>query len=145
VPDTPGWSWGIQGEAVVFSAIDMVRRMAFIRPGEIYLTGFSLGGTLAWGLGIRYPDRFRGIAPLAARFEPEWIPENRADLQRLRVYIGHGEKDARLEGAKQALRAFLETGSPVRLRIYPDTGHSIPEPRLEELIRVLRFLRGENE
>ena len=53
------------GEQDIFDAINWAVAAFNIDPDRIYLTGFSMGGRGTYQIGLRNPDRFAAIAPLA--------------------------------------------------------------------------------
>jgi predicted esterase len=46
-------------------ALRQARRSLPIDPDKVVLLGYSMGGFGTWNIGLRYPDRFAGIAPCA--------------------------------------------------------------------------------
>ena len=59
-------------------------------------------------------------------------------MREMKIYIGHGELDKYLLQAKKA-NELLSYIHRVKLKIYNDTGHTIPEPKKEELINIIKF------
>ena len=53
------------GEQDILDAINWAIAAFNIDPDHIYLTGFSMGGRGTYQIGLRNPDRFAAIAPLA--------------------------------------------------------------------------------
>ncbi|MCO5172098.1 MAG: alpha/beta hydrolase-fold protein [Planctomycetes bacterium] len=60
----PHW-WGYEHDGFPLLAVDEVRRRAAVDPDRVLLLGYSMGGYGTWNAGLRHPDRFAGIAPLA--------------------------------------------------------------------------------
>src|SRR5262245_47718284 len=52
-------------EKDVMNVLEIVRKEYTIDPDRIYLMGHSMGGGGTWHLGIKYPDVWAGLAPLA--------------------------------------------------------------------------------
>jgi len=139
-----GWTWGSNAERAVQISIDIVNKAVHVDPKRIYLTGFSLGGSLCYKLGLKYPYIFHGIAPLGAPFDKKFLSENRA-LQNLRVYIGHGTLENNFSTAAQAAATvFQDLGAKVNLVPYEGIGHGLPEPKEKELAKILEFLDSKN-
>jgi predicted esterase len=138
----PGWSWGPCAENVIQRAIDGARNRVHVDVDRIYLLGFSQGGGVTYRLAFAYPYTFRGIAPLAAYFAPEWLPTGEAArmLSHLRVYIGHGTLDRYLDRARLAADTLGVLGCEVHLEEYDGLGHQLPDPIEPELRRILDFL-----
>ena len=58
-------------EKDVMNVLELVRKDHTIDPDRIYLMGHSMGGGGTWHLGIKYPDLWAALAPLApAVFRP---------------------------------------------------------------------------
>lgn len=53
------------GEQDILDAIRWVQANYPIDPDRVYLFGFSMGGRGTWGIGLRNPDLFAAIAPMA--------------------------------------------------------------------------------
>ena len=66
-----GYTWGSDGqydtvvEDYVLRAIEQTRRHYHIHSERIYLAGFCEGATLAYRLGLTYPERFGGVISLS--------------------------------------------------------------------------------
>ena len=78
-------------EKDVMNVLDIVRKEYTIDPDRIYLMGHSMGGGGTWHLGIKYPDIWAGLAPIApAVFRPA------ADVEKARhipVILVQGDAD----------------------------------------------------
>lgn len=53
------------GEQDILDAIDWASQTFSIDPDRVYLSGFSMGGRGAYQIGLRHPDRFAALVPLA--------------------------------------------------------------------------------
>ena len=56
---------GELSELDVMNVLALVRKEFTIDPDRIYLMGHSMGGGGAWHLGLKYPDLWAGLAPIA--------------------------------------------------------------------------------
>jgi predicted esterase len=69
-----GSCWDTSDEAKVLAAIDDVSRCLYVHQQKIVIAGFSSGGELAYGVGLRNASRFAGIlienATLSAAGDP---------------------------------------------------------------------------
>jgi len=59
-----GMDYMFVGEADVLRVIDETATLLNVDTGSVFLAGNSMGGTGAWHLATRFPDRFAGIAPM---------------------------------------------------------------------------------
>jgi phospholipase/carboxylesterase len=123
----PAYSWGAEGqtdariEEYVFRAVEQTRRHFHVHSERIYLAGFHEGATLAYRLGMLFPERFAGIIALNGVMPRRGGPLLRLpDVRRLRVLIGHGIANAvvPLELARQDFRLLYTAGLSVRIHTY---------------------------
>ena len=52
-------------EKDVFNVLGMMRQEFNVDPNRTYLMGHSMGGGGTWHLGLKYPDIWAGLAPIA--------------------------------------------------------------------------------
>jgi poly(3-hydroxybutyrate) depolymerase len=67
------------GEQDILDAIDWVQANYPVDPDRIYLAGFSMGGRGTYIIGLKNPDRFAAIAPLAPAIDMYEIFVRRPD------------------------------------------------------------------
>lgn len=98
-----------------------------VDPSRVYLTGLSMGGFGTWELGMRNPERFAALVPIAGgwRFG---TPRNPAGLCRLRdtpLWAFHGAADEIVpaERTKVFVEELRACGGEPRLTLYPGVGH----------------------
>lgn len=148
-----GYAWGPDGqcdaavEDYVFRAVEQTRRSYHVHSERIYLAGYSEGATLAYGLGLQFPDKFAGVISLngvmARRGGPLLRP---AELRGLRVLVCHGIANAvvPLASARRDFRLLYTAGVSVRMHTYPTT-HRIHPEMLRDVNRwVIDMVNAEN-
>jgi phospholipase/carboxylesterase len=137
-----GYSWGPESqcdaavEDYVFHAVEEARRNYHIHSERIYLAGYSEGATMAYRLGIQYPDKFAGVIALNGGM-PRGGPLFRFPaIRQLRVLICHGIANAMvpLASAKRDFRVLYSAGLAVRMHTYPAT-HRIHPDMLRDVNR----------
>jgi phospholipase/carboxylesterase len=137
------FSWGLNGqndalvEEYVFRAVEQTRRKYHVHSERIYLAGFCEGATLAYRLGLLFPDRFAGIISLNGCMPRHGGPLLRLpDVRHLRVLIGHGIANAvvPLALARGDFRLFYAAGLSVRMHTYAAT-HRIHPHMLRDINR----------
>ena len=125
--------------AQVFDALfaDLASRFA-IDPDRVYAGGISQTGFWSWYLGRARPDRFAGIAPIAA---VTWQVDRYLDCYaNLPVYVVHGEKDpiCKVEGPRRTTQLLKDLGFPVTYVELPGAEHGGPVfGRLGEALSAL--------
>ena len=139
----PAYSWGNEGrsdtdiEEYVFRAIEQTRRHYHVHSERIYLAGYHEGATLAYRLGMTYPERFAGIISLNGAMAREGRPLLRLpDVRRLRVLIGHGvaNKVVPVEMARQDFRLLYTAGLSIHMHTYA-VNHGIDLDMLRDINR----------
>lgn len=132
----PGYTWGADGqcdaqiEDYVLRAMEQTRRNYHVHSERIYLAGFCEGATLAYRLGLQFPERFAGIISLNGAMPRGGGPLLRLpEARQLRVLIGHGIANAvlPLAMAKQDYRLLYTAGLDVQMNTYPATHRLHPD------------------
>jgi phospholipase/carboxylesterase len=131
-----GYTWGAEGrcdahtEEYVLRAIEQTRRSYHIHSERIYLAGFCEGATMAYRLGLTFPERFAGVISLNGILPPRgtWflrLPE----VRQLRVFMGHGFANAvvPLSTARNDFRLLYTAGLDVEMHSYPATHRLHPD------------------
>ena len=137
----PAYSWGSDGptdsliEEYVFGAILQTRRHFHVHSERIYLAGFREGATLAYRLGLTFPEKFAGVISLNGCMPRRGGPLLRlSELRDLKVLIGHGIANAivPLSMAQADQRLFYSAGLDVSLKTYP-SNHRIHAQMLRDV------------
>lgn len=124
-----GYSWSGGGcadsfaEEYVFQALEQAQETYHIHAERIFLAGFCEGATLAYRLGLSYPDKFGGVIALNGQM-PQRGPILRwPEARKLRVLIGHGIANASipLSSARRDFRLLYSAGLAVKFQTYPTT------------------------
>jgi phospholipase/carboxylesterase len=55
-------------EELVFDAVETAQRNFSIHSNRVFLAGFGAGGSMAWRVALRYPQRFAGVISLCGDF-----------------------------------------------------------------------------
>ncbi len=129
-----GFSWGdaandSQVEEYVLNAIKATRRQYHVHSERIYLAGFCEGATLAYTLGLTYPEKFAGVVSLNGCMPRHGGPLLRLpDVRSLRVMIGHGIANSvvPLSMARSDYRLLYTAGLDVQMQTYPTTNRIQP-------------------
>jgi phospholipase/carboxylesterase len=147
----PGFCWGPQSlqdsavEDYVFRAIELTRRSYHVHSERIYLAGISDGASLAYALGMQFPEKFGGVISLNGAMARSGGPLLRLPAARqLRVFIGHGIANAKtpLSMARQDCRLLYTAGLDVEMHTYPATNRLHPD-MLRDLNRWMMNLCNE--
>jgi phospholipase/carboxylesterase len=132
----PGYAWNVDDpddtllEEYVFRAVEQARRNYHIHSERIYLAGFREGATLAYRLGLLFPEKFAGVISLNGAMARQGNPLLRLpQVRQLRIIIGHGIANSivPLTMARADFRLFYTAGLDVRLTTYPTTHRLHPD------------------
>ena len=103
---------------------------------KLVVLGFSQGGTMAYGLAFKQPERFAALVALST-----WLPEDVLPLrpasepeQNPAILVQHGTRDERIEvnRARTAVEKLRELRLSLTYREY-DMGHEISARSLNDL------------
>ncbi len=149
----PGWAWyryvasdTVDSETLVGSldALDgfmgSLADESPVRPGPVFLGGFSQGGCVALSYALSHPGSVRGVFNLSSFLvDDPSVPVNESTARTAPIFWGHGTADpaiphALAEKGRHRLRSL---GADLEARDYP-MGHGI---NLEEM-RDLRAWMG---
>ncbi len=137
-----GYSWGsaVQLSLVedyLLHAVRQTRREYHVHSERVYLAGFAEGATLAYRLGLAFPDKVAGVISLNGHLPRHERPLLRLpDVRSLRVFIGHGIANSvvPLSMARQDHRLLYAAGLPVEMHTYP-TNHRLHPDMLRDINR----------
>ena len=131
-----GYTWNTETpddtlvEDYVLRAVEQARRSYHIHSERIYLAGFREGATLAYCLGLSFPEKFAGVIALNGAMSRQGGPLFRLpEIRQLRVLIGHGIANAvvPLALARADYRLLYTAGLEVRMHTYPATHRLHPD------------------
>lgn len=108
-------------EEIVFESIELAQQQFSIAPKRVFLAGFGGGGTMAWRIGLRYPQRFAGIVSVCGQFphrnQPLLNLERARDLPSLWLY-GAQSKDCGVSQVCETLPVMHSASLSVDIRQY---------------------------
>lgn len=111
-PDSKGGAWNTAAnEHAVNLLIDDVLKNYNIDPKKIVVTGFSMGGAGAWYYGMKYPDRFSAVIPIAG------TPPASIAKWRLPVFAIHSRDDevVPIAATERAIAELRKNGTRAEL------------------------------
>lgn len=138
-----GYGWGGAHrcdsllEDYVLAAIQSTMRASHIHSERIFLAGTCEGASVAYQLGLAFPEKFAGIIALNGYLPGGPLPPASHRIRRrLGVFLGHGGRNAVVapEKARAAYKLLYAAGLDVNGRFYP-SGHNIHPAMLRDLDR----------
>lgn len=146
-----GYSWEDDSDATlledyVLRAVEQTRLNYHIHSERVYLAGYAEGASLAYRLGLTFPEKFGGVISLNGAMPRVDRPLFRLpELKALRVFIGHGIANPMvpLTLAQQDHKLLYSAGLNVDLRTYATT-HRIHADMLRDVNRWMIERCNEN-
>ncbi len=129
------FSWGDGAtnslvEDYLIRAVEQTRRNYHVHSERIYLAGFAEGATMAYRLGLTFPDKLGGVISLNGMMPRQDRPLFRLpEIRQLRVFIGHGIANSivPLSLAREDSRLLYSAGVNVEMNTYPTTNKLHPD------------------
>ncbi len=112
-----------QSRQTLLRFVEQLQSVYHIAPRKTVIAGFSQGGILSASVALSAPDLTAGFAVLSGRILPELEPHiaDKARLENLRAFIGHGDYDNKLPviWAQRADQLLSDLGVVHLTRLYP--------------------------
>ncbi len=114
-----GWWDRAETDKLFFETLRLLRRNYSIDGNRVFLAGFNYGGCGTWYYGLRFPQLFAGLGPMAANFYPG--NDNFDAALHVPVWIWHGEKDEDIapDDARRAAKTLGDLGYKVQYKEVP--------------------------
>ena len=128
---------GELSEKDVMNVLKIVQGEFNVDPGRVYLMGHSMGGGGTWHIGIKYPDIWAGLAPIApATFRS---PDDLEKVKTTPVILVQGDKDrlVPVRGARRWAAKMKELGMTYKYIEVKDGNHVAPA--ITELPAIFEF------
>jgi phospholipase/carboxylesterase len=143
-----GFSWGDAShwpmiEDYLLGAIQQTRLHYHIHSERIFLAGFAEGATLAFRMGLEFPDKIGGVIALNGHMPRDDRPLLRLpEVRSLNVFVGHGIANSVVPMimAKDDARLLWSAGVDVEMHSYA-TNHRLHKDMLRDVNRwiITRF------
>jgi phospholipase/carboxylesterase len=124
-------------EDYLLEAIQQTRMHYHIHSERIYLAGFADGATLAYRMGLMFPDKINGVIALNGHMPREDRPLLRLpEVRSLKVFIGHGIANSVVPTGmvREDQRLLYAAGLDVERHNYP-TNHRLHADMLRDVNR----------
>ena len=145
-----GWTWWLWADSAsgmsqqstkeqsinwILFCVDRVKAKYRVDTNAMFLFGFSQGGMLTYEIGVRYPERFRGLIPAGGLLDYEFDSLHQFDTlcRHLPLRALHGAYDDVVEfSSDQASNDTLRNrGMPAELLRYP-ARHELTQEMFED-------------
>ncbi len=109
---------------------------------QVYLMGFSQGAMMSLQVGLKNPDKVKGVGILSGRLFPALKNEIKVTpaLKNLKIFIGHGTADERIkfQEGKDAVEYLQSIGLKPDFHAYSGMKHAISNDELKDLQNWLK-------
>lgn len=109
-------------EELVFDSIELAKAQFSIASDRVFLVGFGGGGTMAWRIALRYPQRFAGVVSICGEFPSQHQPlSNIASARHLPTMwmVGAESPNCGIQHMCEALPVMHSASLSVDIRQYP--------------------------
>jgi predicted esterase len=130
-------------EKRVLESIALMRTRYNIDTSRLVLAGFSQGGYMAYLLGLKHSNLFRGAVPIAGRYDTllnRYLEKASGEGIKYYILIGELEPDNRRQSNLEAMRQLMAAGISASLNAYRGVGHAFPGDPDFELARALEWM-----
>jgi predicted peptidase len=116
--------WRIESEDTerALAILADVQKEFKVDEKRLYVTGISIGGWGTFGLGMKYPDRWAAIVPIAGGGDPGQAAKIK-DLP-CWCFQGANDSEAFVKSTRDTIAAIKEAGGNPKYTEYPDVGHN---------------------
>jgi phospholipase/carboxylesterase len=146
-----GYSWSLRGPGVpvkasmlshrlassyVLDVLAAVKREYPVDERNVFLMGFSQGAGMAFSVGLKHPEQFRGVIPIGGWLDPgEHLPaaaERAAKHGRFLVCHSPEDRVVPFSSCETAEEFLKRHGIEHRILRY-EGGHTVPKALLEQV------------
>jgi len=138
-----GWGERADAENHILSAIDYAKRKYRIDSTKIILLGFSQGGGVAYYMGLKRAELFRGIIPVAGGYDTTFnthLANAKEKKLKFFVMLGEDEIERRINSNLEAVGQLIKSGITVSFNAYAGYGHTMPGDIDYEIERAILWL-----
>ncbi|MHC4473684.1 MAG: alpha/beta hydrolase [Planctomycetota bacterium] len=147
-----GYSWSLRGPRIspahslgshrlsvryVLDVLEAVKREYPVDERNVFLMGFSQGAAMAFSVGLRHPDLFRGVIPVGGWVDPgEHRPAALGPAAKHGLFfVCHSPEDrlVTFDSCETAIRLLEAHSIPHRILRY-EGGHSMPKELVEKIV-----------
>ena len=108
-----------------------------LNKNDIFILGFSQGGSICWKLGLDFSSRFRRIIPMSSFIHPSYLNDKLELYKNLLIYSSHGLLDDVIPiGLVEDYILELSKNNSLTFEKY-NSGHTINQKNLLSLIEWL--------
>ncbi len=138
-----GWGEGDSAEKRINETIEYIKNRYKIDKEKIILLGFSQGGTMAYYIGLKDAELFKGVIAIAGFYDTtfnQYLTNAKEKKIKFVVMLGEDEPEYRIQANLDGLSQLIKTGINVSFQVYAGYGHTIPGDIDFEIRRAIEWL-----
>jgi len=138
-----GWGEGDSAEKRINETIEFIQNRYKIDKERIILLGFSQGGTMAYYMGLKDAELFRGIIAIAGFYDTtfnQYLTNLKDKKIKFVVMIGGDEPEYRIKANLDGLSQLIKAGICVSFQVYAGYGYTIPGDIDFEIRRAIEWV-----
>ena len=127
-----------ESEQLLGEFIDDIQDRLGVPDGQVVLGGFSQGAMMTLRVGLRSPDRFRGLAVLSGKLMDDDMLDDLPEHRTQAVFVAHGTDDEMIavEEGRHTRDSLVQHGYAPEYREYA-MAHEIGPNEIADLARWL--------
>ncbi|MEO0096010.1 MAG: dienelactone hydrolase family protein [candidate division WOR-3 bacterium] len=138
-----GWGERDSADKRIRETIEYMNSRYKIDKEKIILLGFSQGGTMAYYIGLKNADFFKGVIAIAGYYDSTFnqlLPNAQNQNIKFVVMLGEDEPEYRIKANLDGLNQLIKSGISVSFQVYSGYGHTIPGDVDFEIKRAIDWL-----
>ncbi|MBU2491799.1 MAG: hypothetical protein KJ571_04180 [Bacteroidetes bacterium] len=144
--DSSGTIWHEDADIMILSGMDEAASKINLNFDRIFVGGFYNGGTLAYELGYKYPQVFKGVAAISSNLPDYYKTGSIEFLKRSKFYITAGEFETDIkDDANDALKLMIKNGILTQHTIYFNVYKGFPENKHIEIRKIVQYFFMKDE
>ncbi len=138
-----GWGERDSAERRIRETIEYIQDRYKIDKERIILLGFSQGGMMAYYIGLKNVELFKGVIPIAGFYDTTFNQYlNNAKDKKIKfvIMLGADEPEYRTQANLDGLNKLVKAGIGVSFQVYAGYGHTIPGDIDFEIRRAIEWV-----
>jgi predicted esterase len=140
-PDRGSDAWDDPGQqAILLQLLDLALGQLPLDPGQIVITGYSMGGIGSWHIAARRTHRFSALIPIACNPPADALEA----AQEIPTYVIHGGQDELfpLSETRRAVALLKERGARLEFSVVEGGTHYAAHLYIDAVRKTVPWMRS---
>ncbi len=141
-----GWGEKVDAEKRILDDIEFVKKKFKIDSAKVILLGFSQGGGVAYYMGLKHAELFKGIIPAAGGYDSTFnlfLANAKGKKIKFFIMLGEDEDERRITANIEAVELLVKNSITVSFNGYAGYGHTMPGDVDYEVERAIKWIEKE--